>query len=364
MRRTPSLKIYVYELPEALMVQPTSGQYALGAFMTERAMVDKRRVMNIEDANLFLVPMDFFRFRQESQNLPYPENEKFVCDKVEALKKIVKGDAKKHVVPVARVSSAMYFEFGKSCSAFKWLKSMQWVTIEAPWTLDVDSNAHVAGEGSQHTVPYPSGLRFRNKRDAELLREYQATRKRNYLVAQTLGGHSRTDSKLRDVLKEECSRRPSQCVSDWQAERKTAPRRDGIEESSNFEGHLAHFVQHLPLYARATFCIQPFGTTPTRGALYHCLLAGGIPVIFEPFFFEALPNLFKGEWAIHLDQTKTLDDVSSVYSHLEKIPRYQIAQMQKVIADAGPRLQYSLPDAYDDDAYEYAIQRAYAYSRS
>lgn len=403
--------LYLYEMNEKLVAKPMTGQYSLAAVIYERVSKDPRRVMDHALADLYIVPLDFHRYRQESQRLPYPQNEEYVCSMIEEAQAIVEkataGRARRdlldHVIPIARVSSSLYYEFGKSCpTTFEWLmRSMQWLTIEAPWTVDtktqlahVDVRGHAKdtpelpyGFNSMHTVPYPSGLRFESRNQVELLREYQKTRTRTALVSQTLGPHSRPGSTLRDVLRAECEKRgPTICYTDWQGERRKAPRinprapatLDG--QLANFEGHLAHVVPHLPLYSKGTFCVHPFGTTPTRGAIYHCLLAGGIPVIFEPYILEALSPLFTPEspfsgwdmfgfmkprtpsWAVVFDLNDALRDPKAIYDHLAQIPQSQVDAMRAVIAEAVPKFQYALPDAeVYDDAFEYAIRTCYRY---
>lgn len=405
-------RLYLYEMNENLVARPMSGQYSLAAVIYERTSKDPRRVMDPALADLHIVPLDIHRYRQDSQRLPYPQNEEYICSMIEEVQAIVKKatagrsrrDLLDHVIPVARVSSSLYYEFGKSCpTTFEWLmRSMQWLTIEAPWIIDTKTQlAHVDVRGdttvtpelpygltSMHTVPYPCGLRFESPAQVELLREYQKSRTRTALVSQVLGPHSRPGSTLRDVLRAECEKRgPTICYTDWQAERRMAPRINPLAPATlewqlaNFEGHLAHVVPHLPIYSKGTFCVHPFGTTPTRGAIYHCLLAGGIPVIFEPYILEALSPLFTPEaplftawdvfgfmkprtppWAVDFDLNDVLRDPKAVYDHLAQIPQSQIDAMRAVIAKAVPKLQYAVPGAQVyDDAFEYAIRTCFRY---
>ncbi|KAJ8607623.1 hypothetical protein CTAYLR_005774 [Chrysophaeum taylorii] len=358
------LKIYVYdELGDSLAARESPGQYALGWVMYEKLKADPRRTLNPREATLFFVPLDFARYRSESQKHPSPD--RYLCSKLEEARAKVGNQTINHVVPVALVSSSMWFGFGKSCPHFDWLLDMQWLTIEAPWIVEA-SRARVStttlpyARPHQHTVPYPS-FRARSMEDIASLRQYQASRSR-VLVTQVLGSHSRSGSDLRLKLKAECEKM-EQCFTDWQGERKKAV-------TGTFEAYLAHNVPHLPAYARGTFCAQPFGTTPSRAGLYHCLLAGGIPVIFEPYLLQALGPIFNGQWAVEIDLDRALEDPKkNVYDYISTIPKSKIQDMQKVISDAAPRLQYyssssSRADNDDDDAYDYAINAVYAYYTS
>ncbi|KAJ8605590.1 hypothetical protein CTAYLR_000023 [Chrysophaeum taylorii] len=213
-----------------------------------------------------------------------------------------------HVAPVARVASSLMHEWGKSCrTTYEWLrKNVQWLTIEAPYRvefasreahLDVTESRTVAtsvlGLRSHHTVPYPAGVRLRSLGDLESLRQFQRDSNRQFLVVQVIGSHNRAGSTLRETLKLECERMGSDiCGEDWQAARRE------LRDSAAFVVR-QHHSPHLALYASGVFCIQPFGTTPTRNAVYQCLLAGGIPVLFEPFLIEALAPLFDAVDADH-----------------------------------------------------------------
>lgn len=382
-------KIYVYDLPRQLVPHETTGQYALGWYFYERVLSDPRRTLNPREADLLVVPLDFVRFRHEASNLEYPENERYICRLVAQAEAVVgKNASMNHVVPVSRVASAMWYEFGKGCpDVFAWLQTMQWVTIEAPWVVnDLEASVDLRGQPplrglpSMHTVPYPSGLRLRSQRDVRLLRDFQ-DRPRKYLVAQVLGGHSRPGSTLRAVLKRACDERPHACFSDWQAARKMAPRPSPTDEAQTFHAFLAHSVPHLPVYATATFCVQPFGTTPTRGGLYHCLLAGGIPVIFEPYYCQALAPLFAprrdrhrgfgrlfmwktppvmcDDWAVVVKTRDAIADPGrAVYERISRLPQAEIDRKRAVIRDIAPRLQYAASDAdLSNDAYAFAVSQ-------
>ncbi|KAJ8605114.1 hypothetical protein CTAYLR_000422 [Chrysophaeum taylorii] len=359
---------YVYYLGGLQAQDTQQRQYALSFVTLERLLADPRRVTSRAEATLKFVPLDLARYHLEAQTEPEPPM--YVCHRVEEVRGIVGNASMDHVVLVAHVATSVYFMFGRHCrDQFGWLLGMQWLTIEAPWVVDAKRmEAHLDNDPSRpshrffgvpsiHTAPYTASFRARRPRDIELLREYQASRNRSALVTQITGGHSRTKSPLRRLLREECARRgPAVCFSDWQAARRAVPSlKEAKGEMRQFEARLAREVAWLPAYAAATFCIQPFGTTPSRAALFQCLHAGGIPVIFEPYLLEAFHTLFsEQDWAVYIPVADAINDVSTaVYGTLLAMPETRIASLRRVIARVAPRLQYSYPGAnISDDAYE------------
>ncbi|KAJ8600976.1 hypothetical protein CTAYLR_006318 [Chrysophaeum taylorii] len=420
------VKIYIYELGPRL--QPwlndseNIGQYSLGSVMFERMIVDSRRTRDPSKATLYVVPVDLSRMTFGDDKLPPHEICALVAEarrRVEAVKKprtrffgeapvsyASRRNGLDHVVPVARVASSMYWGWGKSCAdTFNWLRSMQWVTIEPPYRVDAETGEAVVdhsdippmgGAPRHHIVPYTTGVRFRSRDDAELLRRYQRSANRTYLVAQSIGDHARKGSSLRSNLKVACARlSPGICATDWRAARALTLQRNRKTAGplKHFEQWLVHSTPHVALYASATFCVQPPGVTPTRTAVYQCLLAGSIPVFFESFLVDALNPLFspaplvttsvvqqqekpfqhtpsKGDddwtqsgphpWAVVVSTKRaTANPFAEVYGKLARMDRDVVDDMRRTIAQAAPRLQYALPGAnIAGDAYDYAIARA------
>lgn len=411
-----SMSIFVYDLPQytlALGIQQRPQQYSLGSVLYERIVSDSRVVKNPFEASLLFVPLDLeavrdvdapfdtcrridevrrvvveplrekialfqtkewmrlegivvdeyslpVRFRGGRFGRTRGENSSTV-ESLEALQiatrhyRALMDNYTNHVVPIPRVSISLKREWGDKCrSVYDWLYRMQWITIEAPYQMK-KSEAHLLSS-IHHTVPYPTGVRLNNAHDLELIREFQRESPRPFLVAQVIGKHNRRGSTLRAALIKECSSRVL-CTQDWQAARKVA--RDGAANS--FVSHLAYVAPHLPLYATATFCMQPFGMTPSRNAVYQCLLGGGIPVLFEPYLVQALAPLFgDNDWAVVLKALPSSKNVlGEVYDNLVAIPRDRLDRMRSVIANATPRLQYSRTENITDDAYNYAFRSVF-----
>lgn len=415
------VRIYVYELGAGLQpwLNETEeiGQYSLGNVVFERLVDDPRRTLDPSKATLFVVPLDLSRFTFGEGKLEPPE----ICRRVMEAKRIVelskaadehwrpwsspKSYSERfggidHVVPVARVASSMYWGWGKSCAGtFDWLRSMQWVTIEPPYSVDMKTGEAevdlsdkppMGGASRHHIVPYTTGVRLRSEEDLTNLRLYQRYANRTYLVSQSIGDHSRKGSSLRTNLKLACSRlSPGVCATDWRTSRSNSLARNRKMSRNNplknFEHWLIHATPHVALYASSTFCIQPPGITPTRAAVYQCLLAGSIPVFFETFLVDALDPLFNPNplpttssgqdveelptdteplplkpWAVVVSTKRaTNNPFAEVYGKLARMDKDLIDDMRRTISRATPRLQYSLlGSGIYGDAYDYAIARA------
>ncbi|XP_022092019.1 probable xyloglucan galactosyltransferase GT14 [Acanthaster planci] len=108
----------------------------------------------------------------------------------------------------------------------------------------------------------------------------------------------------------------------------------------------------------SVFCLQPPGDSLTRKSFYDAVMAGCIPVTFKPKKRSASVTY---PFQDQLDYTRftvniPLDDVLSgsvrVMDRLRIIPESRIADMQRRLADAAPKLQYSHPPTSEDgDAF-------------
>lgn len=95
----------------------------------------------------------------------------------------------------------------------------------------------------------------------------------------------------------------------------------------------------------AWFCIQPSGDTPTRAATFDCIMAGAIPVFFDPLMVELLPFGDKIPWR---EIVVILQESSQAGTPLEVLTRMPLdvrLNRLRLLHDAQTILQYSInPD--------------------
>ncbi len=90
---------------------------------------------------------------------------------------------------------------------------------------------------------------------------------------------------------------------------------------------------------QAWYCLQPPGDTPTRAAIFDCLMAGAIPVFFDPLITELLPFGDKIPWKDII--TILPDSGTNPIEVLSRIPTETRLEQLRRLHDAQPILQYS-----------------------
>ncbi|KAK9822431.1 hypothetical protein WJX74_006996 [Apatococcus lobatus] len=93
------------------------------------------------------------------------------------------------------------------------------------------------------------------------------------------------------------------------------------------------------------FCIQPSGDTPTRAATFDCLMAGAIPVFFDPLIIELLPFGDKIPWRDIVVVEPEYNRAETTLEALTKIPLDARLKRLRLLHNAQTILQYSInPD--------------------
>jgi len=111
--------------------------------------------------------------------------------------------------------------------------------------------------------------------------------------------------------------------------------------------HRRSAVPQVLAYYHSVFCLTPPGDDPTRRGLIDAILAGCIPVTFNP-------NTLLNQLPLHLTPIEaqgigvyipldTIMQMENLMDVLNSIPPDIIAKKQCLIAQIAPRLQYSVP---------------------
>ena len=112
-------------------------------------------------------------------------------------------------------------------------------------------------------VPYPSSFHPSTDHDVLTWQSYVRTFPRQKLVTYAGRDHG-MGVKIREALFGLCTSAAPDCYAVHCSKRRCMKA-----------------VALAEMYLAAHFCLQPPGDTPTRKALFDCMIAGGIPVIFN-----------------------------------------------------------------------------------
>jgi hypothetical protein len=117
------------------------------------------------------------------------------------------------------------------------------------------------------SIPYPSSFHYWQNSKIIPWNVNASSNKRNIFVTFVGGGKTINyiSKSLREKLKHDCSKYEN-CL--W---------KDTGRERSR-----VNLSEALHLYRRSIFCLSPPGDSPTRKAIFDSLLAGCIPVVFDP----------------------------------------------------------------------------------
>ena len=105
----------------------------------------------------------------------------------------------------------------------------------------------------------------------------------------------------------------------------------------------------IRLFMESEFCLQPPGDSPTRKSVFDSLVAGCIPVVFDPFTAHYqypwhLPEDYR-KYSVYIDQEDVRMKQVNVVERLTKIPLKERQEMRRYIIDElMPRLVYAHPN--------------------
>jgi hypothetical protein len=118
----------------------------------------------------------------------------------------------------------------------------------------------------------------------------------------------------------------------------------------------------MEAFLNAVFCLQPSGDSATRKGVFDCLIAGGIPVFFDPEtaymqYHWHLPQN-GSSYSVFFPREAVVNGSVDVIQELQRIPRSAIASMQHTINSFLPKLLYSKPGSNltTPDAFDISVQ--------
>ena len=122
----------------------------------------------------------------------------------------------------------------------------------------------------------------------------------------------------------------------------------------------------IKLFMESEFCLQPDGDSPTRKSVFDSLIAGCIPVVFDPFTAHYqypwhLPEDYR-KYCVFIEQDEVKMSEVNVVEKLRKITVKERQEMRKYIIDElMPKLSYANANAklkIFEDAFTIAVNNA------
>lgn len=101
----------------------------------------------------------------------------------------------------------------------------------------------------------------------------------------------------------------------------------------------------IELFMESEFCLQPPGDSPTRKSVFDSLVAGCIPVLFDPFtaYYQYPWHLPEdhGRYSVFIEQEEVREMKVEVVERLKKVSLEEREVMRRYIMyELMPRLMY------------------------
>lgn len=122
-------------------------------------------------------------------------------------------------------------------------------------------------------------------------------------------------------------------------------------------------VNVMNMLQRSNFCLQPSGDTSTRRSTFDSMLAGCIPVFFNPKtayiqYKWYLPKNYS-KYSVYIPEKKVREGTESIEMILKNISHDQVRSMRGEIIGLIPRIIYADPQSSLDtfeDAFDIAVR--------
>lgn len=119
----------------------------------------------------------------------------------------------------------------------------------------------------------------------------------------------------------------------------------------------------IKLFQRSIFCLQPPGDTFTRRSIFDSILAGCIPVLFNPasFYVQYIWHLPKDftKYSVLIPEDDVKENKVSIERVLARIPRRRVAAMREQVIRLIPKVIYANPRGRlkrEEDAFDLAVK--------
>ncbi|KAL2899064.1 Xyloglucan-specific galacturonosyltransferase 1 [Bienertia sinuspersici] len=322
-------------------------QFSLEPIFHNRILKHPCRVEKEEEAKLFYVP---FYGALDMLRTHFSNN---VSEKsVDVLSKEVVEWLQRQRMWKRNLGLDHVFVLGKNSWDLRRSENLPWGTpllelneLQNPIKLIIERQPwHMNDVG----VPYPTYFHPSSDKEIIAWQEKIRHRRRKYLISFAGARRDEDSSSIRSILIEQCT----SIIDTRVCKFLNCANQSCVETAPVVE-----------LFVESEFCLQPDGDSPTRKSLFDSLVAGCIPVVFDPFTAHYqypwhLPEDHT-KYSVFIDQEEVRMSEVNVVEKLVKIPFKQRQEMRKYIIDElMPRLVYAHVDSKlekFDDAFTIAV---------
>ncbi|KAL8158318.1 hypothetical protein AgCh_002860 [Apium graveolens] len=209
--------------------------------------------------------------------------------------------------------------------------------------LGIESNRWSKNE---FAIPYPTY--FHPRHDSEIFQWQSKIKKikRPYLYSFVGGLRPDSENSLRSMIINQCLISGRSCkFFDCQISNCKKP------------------VNVMNMLQRSNFCLQPSGDTSTRRSTFDSMLAGCIPVFFDPKtayiqYKWHLPKNYS-RYSVYIPEKKLREGTVRIEMVLKNISNDQVSSMREEVIGLIPRIIYADPGSSLDtleDAFDVAVR--------
>ncbi|KAG9455282.1 hypothetical protein H6P81_008186 [Aristolochia fimbriata] len=302
-------------------------QYSLEPIFHSRILNHPCRVNNSDEAGLFYVPfyagIDVLRWHFKI-NVSDEIKDELTLDLLKWLQSQnswTRNSGKDHVFVLGKIS----WDFRRREKDAWGTHFLEHDQMQNPTKLLIERQPwHENDVG----VPHPTQFHPHSDRDVLQWQSKLARAERRHLVS--FAGGSRPDAPLniRSVLIEQCKTSTGHCR---------------FLDCKSGECSMPDSV--INLFAESEFCLQPPGDSPTRKSVFDSLVAGCIPVLFDPFtaYYQYpwhLPEDYT-KYSVYIDQEEVRQKKVDVVERLSQVPIAKREEMRKyIVHELMPGLVY------------------------
>ncbi|XP_068650792.1 probable xyloglucan galactosyltransferase GT20 [Aristolochia californica] len=255
-------------------------QYSLELIFHSRVLNHPCRVYNTNEANLFYVPfyggMDILRWHFKNvSNEVKDELGLELLKWMQSQNSWARNSGKDHVFVLGKIS----WDFRRKQRDAWGTNFLELDQLQNPLKLLIERQPwHMNDIG----VPHPTHFHPHSDQDIIQWQSKLINSERRHLVSFAGGARPEAPLNIRSVLIEQCKTSAGHCRF--------------VDCKS---GECSKPEAVIDLFMESEFCLQPPGDSPTRKSVFDSLVAGCIPVLFDPF-----TAYYQYPWHLPEDHTK------------------------------------------------------------